>query len=62
MEDILGEIAQLAQDPNEAGDGDTVKHSLGIFSISLFVELRLTQAVLVPHLEPHQRHLCSLWL
>lgn len=54
---LLGKITQLAQDPDEAGDGDAVEHSFGIFSVHLLVQLRLPQAVLVPHLKPHQRHL-----
>lgn len=62
VKNILSKITELAQDPDEASDGHAIEHGFRIFSASLFVKLRLPQAVLVPHLDPHQRHSLSLSL
>jgi hypothetical protein len=42
--------------PQDRRAGHTIEHRFGILSVHLFVELRLPQRVLVPHLQPHQRH------
>uniref|UniRef100_A0A2P2JTH6 Protein SCAR2 n=1 Tax=Rhizophora mucronata TaxID=61149 RepID=A0A2P2JTH6_RHIMU len=58
----FGEIAELAQDANETGNGDAVENRLGIFLVGLSVNLQLTQPVLIPHLKPDQWHFFSLFL
>jgi hypothetical protein len=52
---LLREISELAQDPNEARDGDALEQRLGLLLRSA-VEVGVPQADLIPQLEPDERH------
>nr|ACN26848.1 unknown [Zea mays] len=58
----LREISELAQDPDEARDGDALEQRIGLLLLprgsgsSAAVEAGVPQPHLIPHLEPDQRH------
>lgn len=56
-ENILSKITKLPQDPNKTSHSHTIQHSFRFLSVGLSVQLRLPQTELIPHLQPHQRHL-----
>lgn len=56
-ENILSKITKLPQDPDKTSHSHTIQHSFRVLSVCLSVQLRLPQTELIPHLQPHQRHL-----
>lgn len=54
--DVLCEVAELAEDADEAGHGDAIEDGLGVVLVRPLVEVAAPEGVLVGDRVPRQRH------
>jgi hypothetical protein len=54
--DVLGEVAELTEDTDEAGHGDAIEDGLWVELVGDAVQVTADEGVLVPDLVPRQGH------